>query len=70
MDIKVDLLSDVVDQSAWSHSFRLSLSFGCKVSGLRGGEQRSDTQSATRRRDDSKPEWKNAIYKNTHLFDL
>jgi len=48
------LPSAAVDQRLWNHSVRLALSLGCKVSGLRGGAQRSDTDSTAWTLDDGK----------------
>lgn len=48
------LLSTVGDQRLLNHSVRLALSFGCKVSGLRGGAQRSDKESAAWTLDDGR----------------
>lgn len=41
------LPSAVEDQRLWNHSVRSDLSLECKVSGLRGGEHRSDADSTT-----------------------
>lgn len=43
-----------VNQRLWNHSVRFSLSFECRVSGLRGGAQKSDTESTVRTLDDGK----------------
>lgn len=52
------LLSTVGDQRLLNHFDRLALSFGCRISGLRGGAHRSDADRTLLTLDDGRTETK------------
>lgn len=52
--LRIFLPSGVANQRLLNHSARLAISFRCKISGLRGGAQRSEAESRTVLLDDGK----------------